>query len=106
MGPPARGRAANAGVPPIVPGTVGPMGLRAGFWNLLARGGDEPAADELVELVTVPHFEAPLMVADLEAHGIDATIEDAFDLVTNSLTRARVLVRRSDLAAAHDVITG
>lgn len=90
--------------------TVRPMGLRAGLWKLLARGGgDEPGPaqdpNELVELVTVPLFEAPLMQASLSDHGIDATLEDAFDYVTKALTRSRVLVRRADLVAAHEVIT-
>lgn len=86
-------------------GTVGVMGLRAGFWKLLAKGGDEAAPDELVELVTVPQHEGPLMAADLEAHGIEATLEDAFDLVTRTLSSSRIMVRRIDLAAAQDVIT-
>ena len=82
------------------------MGLRAGFWKLLARGGDDTSApDELVELVTVPQFEAPMMKASLAVQGIDATLEDAFDLVTKTLSQSRVLVRRDDLPAAQAAIT-
>lgn len=81
------------------------MGLRARFWKLLA--GDEagdPAPDELVELVTVPQFEAPLVEANLASHGIDATVEDAFDVVKRTLSSSRILVRRADFSAAQEVL--
>ena len=83
------------------------MGLRAGLWKLLARGGgsDEPSPDELVELVRVPQHEAPLMQANLADHGIEASLEEVFDLVTSMEVSSRVLVRRADLAAAQDAIT-
>lgn len=82
------------------------MGLRSGLWKLLARGDEsEPDPDEWVELVTVQYHQGPLMVADLAAHGIDATFHDAFGPDARSLTRSQVRVRRSDLSAAHDVIT-
>ena len=82
------------------------MGLRAGLWKLLSRGGDgEPAPDELVELIRVPQHEAPLMQASLADHGIAATLQEVFDLVTSMESSSRVLVRRADFAAAQDVIT-
>ncbi len=81
------------------------MGLRAGLWKLLARGEEgDPDPDELVELITVPQFEAPLVEADLASQGIEATVEDAFDLVTRTLSKSRILVRRADLLAAQEAL--
>jgi len=82
------------------------MGLRSGFWKLLARGGEgEPDPDSMVELVTVPQFEAALIEASLNDHGIDSTVEDAFDLVTQTLSSSRILVRSADFAVAQQVLT-
>lgn len=80
------------------------MGLRDGLFKLLARGdATEPDPDEWCELVTVPQFEAPLLAERLDASGIEATQREAFDLVTKSLGDMTFWVRRSDLAAAHEV---
>lgn len=82
------------------------MGLRERLWKLLARGGGgELDPDELVELVRVPEYEAPLMQVSLSANGIDSILEEVFDLVTSMAPSSRVLVRRADLAAAQEVIT-
>lgn len=82
------------------------MGLRASLWKLLARGGGgKPDPEELVELVRVPEYEAPVMQASLSAHGIESTLEEVFDLVTSMAPSSRVLVRRADLATAQEVIT-
>lgn len=82
------------------------MGLREGFWKLLARG--EPGEldpDEMVELVTVPQHKGPLMQAHLSDHGIDATLQVAFDVATRSASLLLVSVRRADFDAAQKVIT-
>ncbi len=66
------------------------------------RGGQ--AHDELCELVTVPSFEGPLLVADLEQHGIRAIGQEAFNVATRVASDARILVRRADLEAAQAVL--
>lgn len=82
------------------------MGLRASLWKLLARGGGgKPDPDEMVELVRVPEYEAPVMQASLSAHDIDSSLEEVFDLITSMAPSSRVLVRRADLPAAREVIT-
>lgn len=83
------------------------MGLRERLWNLLGGGADDAVLDpeERVELVTVAKHEGPLMQANLAAHGIHATLEDVFDLVTRVEGSSLVRVRRADFAAAQDVIT-
>ncbi len=82
------------------------MGLRESFWKLLARGeAGELDPDELVELVTVPQHQGPLMQANLADHGIDATLQVAFDIATRSASLLQVRVRRADFDAAQEVIT-
>ena len=81
------------------------MGLRSRLSDLL--GGGDPAdddPDELIELVTVPSFEAGLIVADLDAHDISSTTTDAFNLVTRSLTDTRIMIRRADGPAAQALL--
>lgn len=81
------------------------MGLKAAVVRLLSRGSSpEPDGDDLVEVVTVPQFEAPLLLADLEAHEIPATAMESFNLVTRTLTDQRILVPRRHLEAAHAVV--
>lgn len=81
------------------------MALRGMFRRMLERG-EAPEADplEMAELVTVNAFEAPMIAEMLDEAGIDATVTDAFDLVTQSLTQARIDVRRGDLDAAQQVL--
>ena len=82
------------------------MGLRAGLWKLLARGdAGELDPEERVELIRVPQHEAPLLQANLAAHGIHATLQDVFDFVTSMESSSLVLVRRADLADAQVVLT-
>lgn len=82
------------------------MGLREGLWKLLARGeAGELDPDEMVELVTVPQHQGPLMQANLSAHGIDATLQVAFDVATRSASLLLVRVRRVDFDGAQEVIT-
>jgi hypothetical protein len=60
--------------------------------------------DELIELMTVPGFEGPMKVADLQDHGIEATAVDSFNVVTGIASNARIFVRRRDLASAQAVV--
>jgi hypothetical protein len=60
--------------------------------------------DELIELMTVPGFEGPMMVANLRDHGIEATAVDSYNVVTGIASNARVFVRRRDLASAQAVV--
>ena len=81
------------------------MGLRDRLLTLLAKGDEiETDPDEWCELVTIPQFEAPLLANRLEATGIEAMQQEAFNPVTKSLSGMRFLVRRSDLPAAHEVV--
>ncbi len=81
------------------------MALRGMLRRMLERG-DAPEVDPdgKVELVTVNAFEGPMIVEVLDQAGIEATATDAFDLVTQSLTRTRIDVARSDLEAAQQVL--
>lgn len=58
----------------------------------------------MVELVTVPLFDGPLVVAKLRDNGIDATAIEAFSVVTWIASDVRIMVRRSDVGAAREVI--
>lgn len=81
------------------------MGIGGRFWKLLSRGeADAVDPDELVELVTVPQFQAPMTLAELEANGVQASVEDAFDLPTRTLSASRIMVRRADFAAAQEAL--
>jgi hypothetical protein len=76
------------------------MGIRQWFLGLLSRG-EAPAPDPsaMVELEVARLVDAPMIVAALRREGIDAASIEAFDPVT-AVTRARVMVRRSDVPAA------
>jgi hypothetical protein len=79
------------------------MGLRETFVRMLSRGSAperDPAT--LRELVTVPSFQGPLLVARLADHGIEATAEDSFNLI-GALSEVRILVRHADFEAAQAV---
>ncbi len=81
------------------------MGLRAAFVRMLSREAEDPVdPDELVELVTVPHFEGQLVVAEMRVNGIDAIATDELNMVTRTATDARISVRRADLDAARSVL--
>jgi hypothetical protein len=80
------------------------MGVRQWFVELLSRGdAPEPDPDALVEVQTASTADAPLIVAALKDEGIDATAVDQFDPVT-ALTRARIMVRHADAAAAAEAL--
>src|SRR5919106_2831889 len=80
------------------------MGIRQWFVDLLSRGqAPEPDPNAVVELETAPLSEAPIIIEALQREGIDASSVDAFDPVT-AITRARLMVRRSDVPAALEVV--
>ncbi len=80
------------------------MGFRRWFFELLDRG-EAPEVDPNapVEVATVPLYEGPLLVAELEAHGIDAVGIESFSIVTETRSLMRVTVRHRDLAAARAI---
>lgn len=75
------------------------------FARVLTWGSVVPVnGGEMVELVTVPLFDGPLVVAKLRDNGIDATAIEAFSVVTWIASDVRIMVRRSDVGAAREVI--
>jgi hypothetical protein len=82
------------------------MRLTRWVTDLLSRG-DEPEhdPDELVDVGTVVFAEGPLTVEALRDAGIEATMLEAFDAPT-AVTRARIMVRRRQAAAATEVLAG
>jgi hypothetical protein len=81
------------------------MGLRRWFFDLLARGpAPDVDPDAQVEVATVALFDGPRLVAELEAHGIDAVGIESFSIVTDTRSLMRVAVRHADLAAARAVV--
>ncbi len=56
-----------------------------------------------VELVVVPLTSGPMLLAALEQRGIDAVGIESFDVVTETRSLMRIMVRRRDLAAASEV---
>jgi hypothetical protein len=66
-----------------------------------ARVGDD---DEPTGLVTVPLFDGPLLVADLRAHGIEATAVESSNPATRVASDARIFVRRGDLESAQAIV--
>ncbi|NLD76645.1 MAG: hypothetical protein GX643_08245 [Acidimicrobiales bacterium] len=82
------------------------MGWRDGLMRLLSRGEEKENrsdADDWCELVTVPQFEAPLLVHRLEANDIEVTQQESFDLVTKTLSQVTILVRRAQLTTAQEL---
>jgi len=80
------------------------MGLRRWFFDLLDRGqAPDVDPDAQVEVATVPLFDGPRLVAELEAHGIDAVGIESFSVVTDTRSLMRITVRHADLAAAHAI---
>lgn len=69
-----------------------------------ASGPSPDTSDEWVELVTVRSFDAPLLVADLEQHGIAARSIESFSVVTKVVTDTQILVHPSTLDAAQAVL--
>jgi hypothetical protein len=80
------------------------MGLRRWFFELLDRGeAPEVDTDAQVEVATVPLFDGPRLVAELQAHGIDAVGIESFSVVTDTRSLMRITVRHADLAAARAI---
>lgn len=74
--------------------------VRDAFVDLFGRGeahDTDPAA--FVELETAKLSDGPMIVAALRREGVVATCTEVFDPVT-ALTRARIMVRRSDVPDA------
>jgi hypothetical protein len=81
------------------------VGLRTLLLDMLARG--EPAErdpDEIVEVADVPLHNGPIIVASLTESGIEATGVESYDIRSSVTTRMRIMVRRSDVAAASALI--
>ena len=73
--------------------------------NLLSKGSaPEPDPDQFVELVTVPAFEAALVVQELQAHDIEVQQVEAFNVVSRTLSDVAVHVRRSQLDRAEQAL--
>jgi hypothetical protein len=81
------------------------MGLRQRLLRLL-QGGLPVAVDPdaLVEADSVPLTQGPLLVSRLEEEGIHVVGIESFDVVTDTRSRMRIMVRHADLAAARDII--
>jgi len=81
------------------------MGLRERILRFLHAGSPvDPDPDALVEAADVPLVQGPLLLSRLESEGIDATGIESFDVVTNTRSRMRIMVRHADLAAARDIV--
>jgi len=59
--------------------------------------------DALIELVVVPLASGPMLLAALEQRGIDAVGIESFDVVTETRSLMRIMVPRSEFAAASEV---
>ena len=82
-----------------------PVGVRRWFVDLLSRG-ETPEEDpaELVDLATVPLAVGPLLVARLKDEGITAAGIEAFNLVSDTRSHMRIMVRRDQFEMATEVI--
>ena len=80
------------------------MTIRDFVRRLLDRGGDKPDPNELVELVVLKLPRGPLVLSALQAAGIDAVGDEAFDVVTNMTTNFRIRVPRSQVTAANAIL--
>jgi hypothetical protein len=81
------------------------MGVRDRVMRWLARGEvdvADPCAE--VEVAEVMLHEGPMLVSALQRAGIPARGVEAWNLVTKSTNRMRILVRVVDEAQATDVI--
>jgi hypothetical protein len=81
------------------------MGLRQRILRFLHAGTPvDHDPDALVEVADVPLTQGPMLLSRLESEGIDATGIESFDIVTNTRSRMRIMVRHADLARAHDIV--
>jgi hypothetical protein len=72
--------------------------------RLLERGADNADPKELVELVVLKLPRGPMVLSALQAGGIDAVGDEAFDIVTTGRTEFRILVPRDQLTAANALL--
>jgi hypothetical protein len=81
------------------------IGLRRWLYRMLARGEvADSDPNELVEVITVPLARGPMLVAALTQQRIQAVGIESFDVATDTRSRMRIMVRRSDLAVAEQVV--
>ena len=59
--------------------------------------------DELIELATLPLFDASLLTDRLRRHGLDASCIESYNVVSRVLSDGRVVVRRRQLVEAQRV---
>ena len=65
---------------------------------------DVPDPDAVVEVAEVKLHDGPMLVNALHQAGIDARGVEAWDFVSKSGTRMRILVRAEDAASAVEII--
>ena len=81
------------------------MGLGRRLLRVLGAEEDTPAdPDALVDAVVVPLPEGPVLVAGLQDRGIHAVGLESFNVITDTRSQMRVMVRRADLAAATEAL--
>ena len=80
------------------------MSLRDRFVALLTRGSVDETPDQLVELIRLPLHQGPLTLRLLRDDGFAAVGEEAFNVVTRSVTDYRILVPRRELTAAETAL--
>jgi hypothetical protein len=81
------------------------MGLRRWFFDMLMRG-TPPAHDptELVEVATLPLFDATLLTETLRTHGVGASCLETVSVVTRSITHGRIMVPRAQFDEARKLV--
>ena len=81
------------------------MGLRRWFFGLLMRG-TPPVLDpnELVEVATLPLFDATILAERLRNHGVEASCLETFNMATRTVTDGRIVVPRDQLDEANKVV--
>ena len=85
--------------------TLVPVGVRSWFYRLLERGeAPERDVNEIIEVADVPLSQGPLLIRAMKDAGIDSTGIESFDVVTDTRTRFRVMVRRADAVAAAEIV--
>lgn len=81
------------------------MGVRRWFVRLLSVGDvREVDLEARVEVADVPIASGPMLIAALERSGIIADGIESFDVVTETRSRMRIMVRRRDAEAASRVV--
>lgn len=80
------------------------MGVRRWFVAALGGAGEQADAEALVEAACVPLAQGPILVAALEAEGIEVASFESFDVVTDTRSSMRIMVRRRDLEASNRIL--